>query len=202
MRDLPFSTTLLNELIEFGSIRKVLSGDRILKNKENSKLVPLILTGNLKVMKQDSEGREVLLYYLKSGESCVMSFLSSFNNQGSSIIGQAETDCEILFIPNDIFNDLIKSSSEWLDFVMKSYQHRFDEFLHVIDMLTAQKMDERLWNYLQTKCRLANSKDLIITHEEIANDLGTVREVISRLLKKFEGEGKLSLFRNRINLCD
>jgi CRP/FNR family transcriptional regulator, anaerobic regulatory protein len=202
MENSPFSTKLLDLLLEIGTVRKVSSGERILKNNEFSKYVPIILTGNVKVLKQDVEGREMLLYYLKSGESCVMSFISSLQNQGSVIIGQAETDCEILFLPNDKFNELLKSSHEWLQFVLQTYQNRFEEFIQVIDALSAQKMDERLWNYLQQRFRLTHSNDIIITHEEIANELGTVREVVSRLLKRLELDGKLKLFRNRIKLCD
>lgn len=111
-----------------------------------------------------------------------------------------EEDTEILFLPIDKVSLFIKEYPEWLDYIFRLYHKRFEELLDIINAIAFKKVDERLLNLLQKKSELSNSSTIIITHEQLANELGTARVVVSRLLKQLEEEGKLKLGRNKIQL--
>jgi CRP/FNR family transcriptional regulator len=164
------------------------------------KAIPIVISGSVKVMRTDEDGREILLYYIKAGESCIMSFLGGMHQDTSKIKAVAEGNAEILFIPMDKIGGLLKNFPEWLDYIFKLYHKRFEELLEVVNAVAFKKMDERLLNFIQKKCELTNSKVLNITHEQIANELGTARVVISRLLKQMEDENLVVLGRNKVTL--
>ena len=151
-------------------------------------------------MRTDDDGREILLYYIKSGESCIMSFLGGLHQDTSKIKAIAEENTEILFIPTEKLSELMREYPEWLDYMFRLYHKRFEELLDVVNEIAFKKMDERLLNYLENKAALSKSNIISITHEQMANELGTARVVISRLLKQLETEGVVELGRNKITL--
>ena len=151
-------------------------------------------------MRTDDDGREILLYYIKAGESCIMSFLGGLHQDTSKVSAIAEEETEILFIPIDKVSLLIKEFPEWLDYIFRLYHKRFEELLEVVNAIAFKKLDERLLNFIQRKCELTNNKSLQVTHEQLANELGTVRVVVSRLLKQMEEQGLVILGRNKITL--
>jgi CRP/FNR family transcriptional regulator, anaerobic regulatory protein len=162
--------------------------------------IPLVLSGLLKLVREDEEGNEMLLYYLKPGETCAMSLTCCMNEARSTIRVTAEEDTELLAIPvrqMDSFTDRFRS---WKNFVMLTYQRRFEELLHTIDGVAFQKLDVRIQDLLSERARNAGTKQLVITHQEIAEQLNSSREVISRLLKRMERDGELKLGRQRIEL--
>jgi CRP/FNR family transcriptional regulator len=195
------STPQMREkLLEVGYIKTFLDGEIILNENAYIKAIPIVISGSVKVMRTDEDGREILLYYIKAGESCIMSFLGGMHQDTSKIKAVAEGNAEILFIPMDKIGGLLKDFPEWLDYIFKLYHKRFEELLEVVNAVAFKKMDERLLNFIQKKCELTNSKVLNITHEQIANELGTARVVISRLLKQMEDENLVVLGRNKVTL--
>ena len=153
-------------------------------------------------MRTDEDGREILLYYIKAGESCIMSFLGGIHNDTSKVKAVAEEPTEILFIPIDKVTLLIKEYPEWLDYIFRLYHKRFEELLEVVNAVAFTKMDERLLNFIKKKCELTNAHTLYITHEQLANELGTARVVVSRLLKQMEENKLVILGRNKIHLIE
>lgn len=195
------STPQMREkLLEVGYIKSFLDGEIILNENAYIKAIPIVISGSVKVMRTDEDGREILLYYIKAGESCIMSFLGGMHQDTSKIKAVAEGNAEILFIPMDKIGGLLKDFPEWLDYIFKLYHKRFEELLEVVNAVAFKKMDERLLNFIQKKCELTDSKVLNITHEQIANELGTARVVISRLLKQMEDENLVILGRNKVTL--
>lgn len=188
------------KLLEVGFIKTFPDGEIILNENAYIKAIPIVISGSVKVMRTDEDGREILLYYIKAGESCIMSFLGGMHQDTSKIKAVAEGNAEILFIPMDKIGGLLKDFPEWLDYIFKLYHKRFEELLEVVNAVAFKKMDERLLNFIQKKCELTGTKSLHITHEQIANELGTARVVVSRLLKQMEDEGLVTLGRNNISL--
>ena len=129
-----------------------------------------------------------------------MSLLGGLHNDTSSVAAVAEEDTDILFIPVAEVSAMIRENPEWLDYIFRLYHKRFEELLDVVNAVAFRKMDERLLDWLRRKAEATHSKSLHITHEQLANELGTVRVVVSRLLKKMEGEGFVRLGRNKILL--
>ena len=195
-----YSPELKEKLSEFGFIKYFAEGDIILNENAYIRAIPIVLTGSIGVMRTDEDGREILIYYIKAGESCIMSFLGGIHNDTSKVKAIAEENTEILFIPIDKVNLLIKEYPQWLDYIFRLYHKRFEELLEVVNDVAFKKMDERLLNFLNKKSEITNNKVLHITHEHLANELGTARVVVSRLLKQMEDNAVLVLGRNKITL--
>jgi CRP/FNR family transcriptional regulator len=194
------SNELLEKLTAVGISKSFKEGDVILDEDSYIKSIPIVTKGSIKVLRSDDDGREILLYYIRAGESCIMSFLGGIHQDKSKVRAVVEEDTEILFIPIEKVSLLIRDFPDWLDYIFRLYHKRFEELLEVVNSIAFKKMDERLLNFIQKKCALSNSQILTITHEQIANELGTVRVVISRLLKQMEYEGLVKLGRNKITL--
>jgi CRP/FNR family transcriptional regulator len=190
------------KLKDYGFIKTFAESDIILNENAFIKAIPIVTRGNIKVMRTDEDGREILLYYIKAGESCIMSFLGGIHNDTSKVKAVAEEPTEILFIPIDKVTLLIKEYPEWLDYIFRLYHKRFEELLEVVNAVAFTKMDERLLNFIKKKCELTNAHTLYITHEQLANELGTARVVVSRLLKQMEENKLVILGRNKIHLIE
>jgi CRP/FNR family transcriptional regulator, anaerobic regulatory protein len=188
------------KLSEFGYTKNFNEGETILDDDSYIKAIPIVTKGSIRVMRCDDEGKELFLYYIKAGESCIMSFLGGMHNEPSIIKAIAEEDTEILFIPINKVPFLIKEYPEWLDYIFRLYHKRFEELLDVVDAIAFKKIDERLLDFIKRKCKITKTRILETTHEELANDLGTARVVVSRLLKKMEEDGIVQLGRNKITL--
>ncbi|MBK6396894.1 MAG: Crp/Fnr family transcriptional regulator [Bacteroidetes bacterium] len=190
------------KLKKYGITKKFSEDDIILNENAYIKAIPIVINGSIKVMRTDEDGREILLYYIRPGESCIMSFLGGIHNDTSKVIAIAEEPTEILFIPIDKVNELIREYPEWLDYIFRLYHRRFEELLEVVNAVAFKKMDERLLAFIKKKSEMTNNKVINVTHEQLANELGTVRVVISRLLKQMEEEGLVELGRNKITLVN
>lgn len=188
------------ELSDLGIIKSFNAGKTIVNEDTHIRSVPIVLKGSVKVMQSDDDLKEMVLYYLRPGETCVMSVLAGLYQDTSKVKAIAEEDCEVLFIPVNAFNDLIRKNPEWLNYIFQIYHKRFEELLGVVDAVAFKNMDQRLHQFLEKRADLSNSKTLSMTHEQLAQELGTAREVISRLLKKMEAEGLVMLGRNKITL--
>jgi CRP/FNR family transcriptional regulator len=194
-------TPEINEkLIDYGFTKTFAEGDVILNENAYIKAIPIVMSGSIRVMRTDDDDREILLYYIKAGESCIMSFLGGMHHDTSKVKAIAEEPTEILFVPIDKVNILIKDYPEWLDYIFRLYHKRFEELLDVVNAIAFKKLDERLLDFIKKKCQISDNNTLVITHEHIANELGTARVVVSRLLKQMEQEGLVTLGRNKIIL--
>ncbi|WBV60417.1 Crp/Fnr family transcriptional regulator [Chryseobacterium camelliae] len=194
------SPELVEKLYQFGITKKYNEGDIVLNENSSIRSIPIVMKGMMKVIRTEEDGREILLYYIEAGESCIMSFLGGMHNEKSIVKAEVEEETEILFLPVDKVSLFIKEYPEWLDYIFRLYHKRFEELLDIINAIAFKKVDERLLNLLQKKSELSNADTIIITHEQLANELGTARVVVSRLLKQLEEDGKLKLGRNKIQL--
>lgn len=191
----------LAKKLEEHSIKKTYkAGSVILDEDSYIRSVPIVTKGLLKVIRTEEDGREILLYYIKTGESCIMSFLGGLHNETSSVKAEVEEDAEIYFLPMEKVSSFIKEYPEWLDYIFKLYHKRFEELLEIINVISFKKVDERLLNLLHKKKEITGNQTISITHEQLANELGTARVVVSRLLKKLEENGEVKLGRNKITL--
>lgn len=189
-----------DKLTAYGLAKTFTEGDVILNENAYINAIPIVTKGNIRVLRTDEDGREILLYYIKAGESCIMSFLGGMHHDTSKVKAIAEEETEILFIPIDKVSLLIKQFPEWLDYIFRLYHKRFEELLEVVNAVAFKKMDERLLDFIKKKCEITNSHTLYVTHEQLANELGTARVVVSRLLKQMEESGLVQLGRNKITL--
>lgn len=194
------SPELIAKLKQYSTEKMYREGEVILDENSSIRAIPIVTKGTLKVMRTEEDGREILLYYIKAGESCIMSFLGGMHDEKSKVKAEVEEDAEILFLPMEKVSLFIKEYPEWLDYIFRLYHKRFEELLEIINAIAFKKMDERLLNLLHKKEELSSSKILSITHEQLANELGTARVVVSRLLKQLEENGNLKLGRNKITL--
>lgn len=194
------SPDLVEKLYQYGTTKNYHEGDIILDENASIRSIPIVMKGMLKVIRTEEDGREILLYYIKAGESCIMSFLGGMHNEKSIVKAEIEEDAEILFLPVDKVSLFIIEHPEWLDYIFRLYHKRFEELLDIINAIAFKKVDERLLNLLKKKSELIQSDTINTTHEQLANELGTARVVVSRLLKQLEDDGKLKLGRNKITL--
>ena len=158
------------------------------------------MSGTLKVSRENEEGQELLLYYVRPGEGCAMTFSCGLMSQVSLVKGTAEEDLQILCVAVAAMEEWMQRYSSWKRFVMSTIVNEFMDVIKSVDEVTFKKMDERLTYYLKERSRLSGSSLINLTHQQIADELGTNRVVVSRLLKKLETEKRLLLYRNQIKL--
>ena len=196
-----FHQPALNDEIRAASRIKIMkAGEELLHENEQVHVVPMLTKGLLGVYRTDEDGRELLVYYIKPGESCIMSFLAGINHDTSKVKAIAEEDSEILILPVDRVSEWVMKYPEWSTFIFKLYHKRFEELLNVVNSIAFQKMDERIWQHLMKKSEVAGSRELQLTHQQLADEVGSSREVVSRLLKQMEKSGIVLLGRNKISL--
>lgn len=194
------SDELMDELKKDGIIKQLSEGELMLNESSRIHFIPIILSGSIKVFQTDDDIKEILLYYLKPGETCIMSVMGGFYDEKSKVKAVANEASEVLMVPVEKIGVLMKKHPEWINYILKAYHQRFDELLDVVNAIAFKKMDDRLLHFLRKRAEVGRSLELNITHEEIANELGTARVVISRLLKQMEKESLVALGRNRITL--
>jgi len=193
-----FEDALLNEINQVGTFKEVSEGFKMMEIGEYINAMPLLVSGAIKILREDSDGDELLLYFLEKGDTCAMTLTCCISQTKSEIRAIAEIDTKLIMIPILKMEEWSEKYKSWRNFVFKSYHNRLNEMLETIDSIAFLKMDERLLNYLVEKVRISNDKAIQITHQDIAYELHTSRVVISRLLKKLEKLGKLKLYRNYI----
>ncbi|MGB7786209.1 MAG: Crp/Fnr family transcriptional regulator [Salinimicrobium sp.] len=197
-----FEEELLEEIAKFGSLKTVKAGEKIIEIGDYVKTMPLLLEGAIKILRKDKDGDELLLYFLERGDTCAMTLSCCLGQTRSEIRAVAERDTKLIMIPIEKMEEWTSKYKSWRNFVFESYHSRLTEMLDTIDTIAFLNMDQRLMRYLQDKAKINGSEKLQVTHQEIAYDLHTSRVVISRLLKKLEMEGKISLQRNSIEVLD
>jgi len=197
-----FSNQLLNEIALNGEMINFDKDEIIIDINQKLENIPILISGNIKVLREDEEGHDLLLYVLESGDTCAMSLTCCISSKKSKIRAITDKPTQVVMISIADMQSWMSTYEEWRIFILQSYQIRFDEMLETIDTLAFMKMDERLYKYLINKVKLNSSLIIKHTHQNIAEDLNTSRVVISRLLKQLETAGKIKLGRNKIEVLD
>ncbi len=198
--DFIFEKELLDEITSIGTIQKFKAEDYLIDIGQHITAMPLLIHGAIKILREDENGDDLLLYFLERGDTCAMTLTCCLGKNKSKIKAIAETDGELIMIPIDKMEEWISKYKTWRNFVFESYNIRLNEMLEAIDALAFMNLDERLYKYLTDKAKVLGSTDITTTHLEIASEIHTSRVVISRLLKKLEVEGKIILLRNKIQI--
>ena len=195
-----FEDALINEIVQVGTFKEVPAGFKMMEIGAYVKAIPLLVSGVIKILREDTNGDELLLYYLEKGDTCSMTMTCCMGQTKSEIRAVVETDAKLIMIPVQKMEQWTANFTSWRNFVFESYHNRLNEMLHTIDSIAFDNMDQRLLNYLKEKARITQNKVIENTHQEIAYDLHSSRVVISRLLKKLENIGKIKLHRNYIQI--
>lgn len=193
---------LLEEITRSGSLKDVSQNTVLIDIGETVQFIPLVLKGAIKVMREDAEGDELLLYFIEAADTCAMTLSCCMGTTRSKIRAVAETDSTLVMIPVEKMEMWMGRYKSWQRFIIDSYHARMTELLETVDTIAFMRMDDRLIKYLRDKAMVTHSDRIQATHQEVAEDLHTSRVVVSRLLKKLEREGKLELNRNEIRVLD
>jgi len=192
---------LLAEIKKFTRTKHLKPDEVLIAPGEKIFFVPIVQKGVLRIVRQGGDGKEIFLYHLYPGQTCAMAMNCCQSHQESMIKAIAEDDTDVLQIPVNILEDWFKYP-EWKAFVNHTYGSRFAELMDVIDLIAFHNMDKQVVHYLQERAKAANSKSIQITHQQIADELHTHREAISRLLRTMEQKKMLRLGRNSIELLN
>lgn len=195
-----FEKNLINEIIEVGEIRSFKEGEIIMDYGKPIRFMPIIISGTLRVMRKDDEDREIILYYLSNNESCAMAYACCMEAKKSEIKAIGEDNVELIAIPHNKLDEWLVKYPSWKSYIFRSFTQRFNELLKSLESIAFQKFDERLIKYLKTKAKVTGKNAIQLSHKQIAEEMGTSRVVISRLLKQLENDKKLVLYRNEIKL--
>jgi len=195
-----FEEGLLDEIAETGQIRSFKENEILIELDQAITHMPLLLNGAIRIMRDDDDDGELLLYYLEKGDTCAMTMTCCLGTKTSTIRATAETDGEMILIPVQKMDEWLAKYPSWRAFVFNSYQDRLDEMMRSIDNLAFNDSKGRLKNYLIEVASVNKSRNVNKTHAEIAYEMNTSRVVISRLLKALEKEGFLIQQRNNISI--
>ncbi len=188
---------LYDELLLHGNIKEIKAGDTILRVGQQIRSTILLIEGSIKLYREDNEGNEFFIYALSSGQACSLSMVCAAQQPSSEVLAKALTNVVVMTVPLEYMDKWMKQYNSWSQFVIASYRARFEELLQTVDAIAFSNMDERLEFYLKRQA-IHFGSTIKLTHQEIASDLNSSREVISRLLKKMETKGFLRLQRNSI----
>jgi CRP/FNR family transcriptional regulator len=194
-----FDTELARYISTIGESRTFEEGSIMMKTGQYFRATMLIINGKVKLNREGEDGGEFFMYFLERGNACALSMICATRNQASQIMAVAVDETEVLMIPISYMDELMTRYKGWYYFVLETYRSRFEELLVVIDNIAFKNMDERLEWYLKRQAE-TSGKHINLTHQQIANDLNSSREVISRLLKKMEINRSVILHRNSIVL--
>ena len=195
-----FDPSLIALIEKESTLKKFQQGEIIMRTGQFIKSTALITEGRVKIYREGPDGGEFLMYYLGPGQACAVSMICALQAKSSEITAVAEEEAEILLLPIQLMDQLMKEHRSWYQFVIQTYRNRFDELLAVVDDVAFRNMDERLEFYLKRYQSKTGKQKIELSHQQIAEDLNSSREVISRLLKKMEQRGLLKLNRNLIEL--
>ncbi|MBO0320690.1 Crp/Fnr family transcriptional regulator [Muricauda sp. CAU 1633] len=197
-----FEQPLIDEINEVGKLVEIPAGEIIMDIGNYIRSIPLLISGAIKVLREDDDGDELLLYYLEQGETCSVTMACCMGHTKSEIRAIAETDAVIVMVPVQKMEEWMGKYRGWRNYVFESYHNRLNELLQTVDSIAFKNLDQRLVEYLKKKVEVTNDNKISNTHQEIAYDLHTSRVVISRLLKKLEKMKKVALHRSYIQVLD
>ncbi|CAM1350988.1 Crp/Fnr family transcriptional regulator [Tenacibaculum crassostreae] len=197
-----FEEELLKEIADVAITKEIEANETIIDIGSYITSIPLLLSGAIKILREDKEGDDLVLYYIEKGDTCAMTLSCCMGQTKSKIKAVAETDVKLLMIPKQKMGDWLSKYRSWQEFILQSYHSRLDEFIEAVDTIAFLNMDERLFKYLKDKALINQNDSISVTHQQIANDLHTSRVVVSRLLKALEKQHKIELHRNQIKVLE
>lgn len=193
---------LITEIASVAKFVELKEGDSLIEIGRYIRFIPLIISGAIRIMREDPDAGELYLYHIEKGDTCVVTLACCMGDQKSEIRAVVESEGLVALIPVGKMEEWLGTYKSWRNFVLQSYNYRFNELLAAIDSLAFMNMSERLENYLVEISKVTGSGSINKTHKEIASEMNSSRVVISRLLKAFEKEGKIRMNRNNIELLD
>ncbi|WP_271406919.1 Crp/Fnr family transcriptional regulator [Tenacibaculum soleae] len=197
-----FEENLLQEIANVSIYKKFKEDDIIIDVNSYMVAIPLIISGAIKILREDKDGDELVLYYIEKGDTCAMTLSCCMGETKSKIKAVAETDVTLLMIPKNKMSEWLSKYKSWQEYILQSYHSRLNEFIDAVDSIAFLNMNDRLLKYLKDKAMVIGNDVLNVTHLQIANDLHTSRVVISRLLKALEKQSKIELRRNQIKILE
>ena len=195
-----FEPELTKKIQQVGTIRKFKADDFLMKTGQSIRSAVLVLDGIIKVFREDEEGNEVFMYNLHPGEACAISMTCASRNLNSQIMAKALVDTEVLAIPVELMDEWASTYKSWYQFVLETYRSRFEELLDTLDQIAFRNLDERLLWYLKQHQKSFKSNLIKVSFTEIALELNSSREVISRLMKKLAEKGFIRIQKNQIEI--
>lgn len=193
-----FDADLKKVLVENGVLKTYNTGEQVMRPGHYFQSTMLIARGRIKLYREGEDGNEFFIYFLEPGSACALSMICAAKNEKSQMLATAIEETVVIMIPITLMDTLMKNHRSWYYFVLETYRSRFEEILQVVDSIAFKSMDERLEFYLQNQSEKLKQKEINLTHQQIADDLNSSREVISRLLKKMERDKRVILSRNAI----
>lgn len=197
-----FEEKLIEEIAKVSLLRDFKEGDVLIDFGDYIRKMPLLINGAIKILREDFDEGELLLYFIERGDTCAMTMACCMGNIKSEIRAVAETNGQVVMIPVEKMEEWLGKYKSWRNYVFNSYNNRLKEMLSAIDSLAFLNMEDRLLNYLIEKSKINSSREIHNTHQEIAYEMHTSRVVISRLLKALEIQGKIKLHRNKIEILE
>jgi CRP/FNR family transcriptional regulator len=194
-----FGKELITEIEKFGIIKTFSANNFIVKQGQLIRYLPIVLEGNVKAYSEE-DGTQFLLYFIQPGSSCIFSFVHLFNQNPIDFSAIPEGKSTILLIPIDKAKEWLIRYPSFNNLIIAEFQKHYNDLLHTTKQIICYKLEDRLWDYLKTKAKISGTSELAVSHQSIADDLGTTREVISRLMKKIELDQKLIQENRKIKL--
>ncbi len=191
------SASQLDELLAQATVTSLPSGITVFDENQACQGFPLILSGSLRVIKASANGRELQLYRVLPGESCILTSSCLLGHTRYQAKGICEANLEMVLLPANIFNVLLESQSSFRTYVFHLFSDRLTDLMLLVSAVAFQKLDQRLAALL-----IAKASPIHTTHQALADELGSAREMVSRLLKGFADQGWLLLGRERIEIID
>ncbi|MEN9303989.1 MAG: hypothetical protein RL264_2418 [Bacteroidota bacterium] len=191
---------LINEMSEVAKLRETVADEIIIHVGDELLMIPIVISGSIKVSREDVEGNELLLYYIEGGDTCAMTLQCCVRKVDSQIKATAIESSVLLMFPVEKMEEWMDKYKSWRNFIISSYHSRMMELMETVDAIAFMRLDERLLKYLTDQVKLMGSLEILHTHQQIADDLHSSRVVISRLLKQLENKGVIEIHRNKIIL--
>lgn len=195
-----FEKNLIDEILAEGKLVNLKEGEIIMDYGKPVRFMPIVVNGTIRVMRKDEEDREIILYYLSNNESCAMAYACCMEAKKSEVKAVAEDNVTLIKIPHNKLDEWLVKYPSWKSYIFSSFTQRFNELLKSLESIAFHKLDERLIKYLKAKAKVSGKSSIQLSHNQIAEEMGTSRVVISRLLKQLENDKKLVLYRNEIKL--
>lgn len=195
-----FEEELLEEIAKIAIYKEFEANKTIIDIDNYIISIPLVLQGAIKILREDKEGDELVLYYIEKGDTCAMTLSCCMGQTKSKIKAIAETDVKLMMLPKEKMSEWLSKYSSWQEFILQSYHSRLNEFIEAVDSIAFLNMGERLLKYLKDKAMVTHTDVIHVTHQQIANDMHTSRVVVSRLLKSLEKDQQIELHRNSIKV--
>jgi CRP/FNR family transcriptional regulator len=195
-----FEEELIDEIVKIGRVKHLDPEEVIIQIGDRIPFLPIIMSGAIKVVRENEKGEDLLLYYIEAGDTCAMTMQCCVKSTLSEVKATAIEPSEILMIPLERMEQWMAKHASWRSYILQSYHYRIQELIETIDAIAFMRLDERLLKYLKDQAKLLGNLEIPVTHQQIADDLNSSRVVISRLLKQLETKGDIKLTRNKIIL--